>query len=91
MATATEELSLSVNEIGRRVQTSSKIADSAVVQAQQTDARIGELSRAAQRIGDVVDLITAIAEQTNLLALNATIEAARAGDAGRGFAVWRPK
>ncbi|MGM4902136.1 methyl-accepting chemotaxis protein [Tardiphaga sp. 866_E4_N2_1] len=87
VATATEELSLSVNEIGRQVQTSSKIADSAVVQAQQTDARIGELSRAAQRIGDVVDLITAIAEQTNLLALNATIEAARAGDAGRGFAV----
>ncbi|MDB5565612.1 MAG: methyl-accepting chemotaxis sensory transducer, partial [Tardiphaga sp.] len=87
VATATEELSLSVSEIGRQVQTSSKIADSAVLQAQQTDARIGELSRAAQRIGDVVDLITAIAEQTNLLALNATIEAARAGDAGRGFAV----
>ena len=56
--------------------------------AQQTDGRIGKLSRAAQEIGDVVrSLITAIAEQTNLLALNATIEAARAGDAGRGFAV----
>ena len=87
VATATEELSLSVNEIGRQVQNSSRIADSAVEQARQTDVRIGELSRAAQRIGDVVDLITAIAEQTNLLALNATIEAARAGDAGRGFAV----
>jgi len=45
------------------------------------------LSRAAQRIGDVVKLITAIANQTNLLALNATIEAARAGEAGRGFAI----
>ena len=56
-------------------------------QAEQTDGRIGKLSRAAQEIGDVVKLITAIAEQTNLLALNATIEAARAGDAGRGFAV----
>ncbi|MDB5653169.1 MAG: methyl-accepting chemotaxis sensory transducer [Tardiphaga sp.] len=87
VATATEELSLSVGEIGRQVQTSSRIADSAVQQAEQTDARITELSRAAQRIGDVVNLITAIAEQTNLLALNATIEAARAGDAGRGFAV----
>ena len=54
---------------------------------QQTDGRIGKLSRAAQEIGDVVKLITAIAEQTNLLALNATIEAARAGEAGRGFAV----
>jgi methyl-accepting chemotaxis protein len=87
VATATEELSASVNEIGRRVRESNKIAEAAVFQAQQTDGRIGKLSRAAQEIGDVVKLITAIAEQTNLLALNATIEAARAGDAGRGFAV----
>jgi methyl-accepting chemotaxis protein len=87
VASATEELSASVNEIGKRVRESNKIADAAVVQAQQTDERIGKLSRAAQEIGDVVKLITAIAEQTNLLALNATIEAARAGEAGRGFAV----
>jgi methyl-accepting chemotaxis protein len=87
VATATEELSASVDEIGRRVKESSRIADAAVQQAEQTDARIGKLSHAAQQIGEVVKLITAIAEQTNLLALNATIEAARAGDAGRGFAV----
>jgi methyl-accepting chemotaxis protein len=87
VAAATEELSSSVDEIGRQVQESNKIAEAAVLQAQQTDGRIGKLSRAAQEIGDVVKLITAIAEQTNLLALNATIEAARAGDAGRGFAV----
>ena len=79
-----EELSTSVGEIGRHVRESNKIAEAAVVQAQETDGRIGKLSRAAQQIGDVVKLI---AEQTNLLALNATIEAARAGDAGRGFAV----
>jgi methyl-accepting chemotaxis protein len=48
---------------------------------------VDELSQAAQRIGEVVELISQIAEQTNLLALNATIEAARAGDAGKGFAV----
>ena len=53
----------------------------------RTDARISELSQAASRIGDVVDLIQTVAGQTNLLALNATIEAARAGEAGRGFAV----
>jgi len=87
VAAATEELSTSVDEIGRRVHESSKIAEAAVLQAQQTDGRIGKLWRAAQEIGDVVKLITAIAEQTNLLALNATIEAARAGEAGRGFAV----
>jgi methyl-accepting chemotaxis protein len=84
---ATERLIASLGEISRRVQESSRIALEAVAQAEKTDARITELTRAAGRIGDVVNLITAIAEQTNLLALNATIEAARAGDSGRGFAV----
>jgi methyl-accepting chemotaxis protein len=87
VASAAEEMTASVNEIAQRVQESSRIAGEAVQQAGKTDARIGELSAAASRIGDVVKLITAIAEQTNLLALNATIEAARAGEAGRGFAV----
>jgi methyl-accepting chemotaxis protein len=87
VASATEQMASSVSEIGRQVENSTRIANEAVVQAQQTDARITELSEAASRIGDVTKLITTIAEQTNLLALNATIEAARAGDAGRGFAV----
>jgi methyl-accepting chemotaxis protein len=87
VASAAEEMTASVNEIAQRVQESSRIASEAVQQAGKTDARIGELSAAASRIGDVVKLITAIAEQTNLLALNATIEAARAGEAGKGFAV----
>jgi methyl-accepting chemotaxis protein len=55
--------------------------------ARDADHTVRELRSAAQRIGEVVDLITEIASQTNLLALNATIEAARAGEAGRGFAV----
>jgi methyl-accepting chemotaxis protein len=87
VAAATEEMTSSVNEISRQVQESSRIARDAVHQAEKTDTRITDLSLAAQRIGDVVKLITAIAEQTNLLALNATIEAARAGEAGKGFAV----
>jgi methyl-accepting chemotaxis protein len=87
VASATEELGSSVEEISRQVHQSSSIAREAVKQAEQTNARIAELANAAGRIGDVVKLITAIAEQTNLLALNATIEAARAGEAGRGFAV----
>jgi methyl-accepting chemotaxis protein len=87
VASATEEMASSINEIGRRVADSNRIANEAVDQAEKTDARIAELSLAANRIGDVTKLITTIAEQTNLLALNATIEAARAGDAGRGFAV----
>ena len=87
VAAATEELSSSITEISRQVQQSARMAADAVDQARQTNDRVGELSKAAARIGDVVELINTIAGQTNLLALNATIEAARAGDAGRGFAV----
>jgi methyl-accepting chemotaxis protein len=87
VSVATEELIASVGEISRQVQESTRIAREAVMQAEMTDGRIAELTRAAGRIGDVVKLINAIAEQTNLLALNATIEAARAGEAGKGFAV----
>ena len=87
VASATEEMSSSVNEISRQVQESARIANDAVDQARKTNDRVAELSKAAARIGDVVELINTIAGQTNLLALNATIEAARAGEAGRGFAV----
>ena len=87
VASATEELTSSVNEISRQVQESARMANDAVNQARTTNDRVGELSKAAARIGDVVELINTIAGQTNLLALNATIEAARAGEAGRGFAV----
>ncbi len=87
VASATEELSSSVNEISRQVQESARMASDAVDQARNTNDRVAELSKAAARIGDVVELINTIAGQTNLLALNATIEAARAGEAGRGFAV----
>ena len=87
VASATEEMASSVNEISRQVQESARIAGDAVEQARKTNDRVSELSKAAARIGDVVELINNIAGQTNLLALNATIEAARAGEAGRGFAV----
>jgi methyl-accepting chemotaxis protein len=87
VATATEELSASISEIGRQVEESSKIARDAVEEAGRTDATVHGLAQAAQKIGEVVELIQDIASQTNLLALNATIEAARAGEAGKGFAV----
>jgi len=87
VASAAEELSSSINEISRQVQESARMAAEAVNQAYTTTERVGDLSRAASRIGDVIELINTIAGQTNLLALNATIEAARAGEAGRGFAV----
>jgi methyl-accepting chemotaxis protein len=87
VASATEELSSSIGEIGNQVTESTRIVGSAVIQAEETNAKVKQLSEAAQKIGDVVTLINEIASQTNLLALNATIEAARAGEAGKGFAV----
>lgn len=87
VATAIEEMNASINEIAQQVNESTKVTGDAVAQANNTNAGVRDLAQAAQRIGDVVKLISEIAAQTNLLALNATIEAARAGDAGRGFAV----
>jgi len=86
-AAACEQLVSSTTEIGRQVVASQAIATSAVEQAERTNRQITELSQSADRIGEVVKLISAVAGQTNLLALNATIESARAGEAGKGFAV----
>jgi methyl-accepting chemotaxis protein len=66
---------------------SSTTAAKALENVQRAGAIIQSLADNAQRIGNVVGLISGVASQTNLLALNATIEAARAGEAGRGFAV----
>ena len=87
IASAADELAMSVLEIERQVTQSNDIAMKAVAEVEASNDTVQALSDAAGRIGDVVRLINDIAEQTNLLALNATIEAARAGDAGRGFAV----
>ncbi|MBV8918632.1 methyl-accepting chemotaxis protein [Bradyrhizobium sp.] len=87
VAAAAEQLSTSGQEISGHIARSGSIARSAVAQAERTNAMVGGLLEATQKIGEVMGLIQTIAGQTNLLALNATIEAARAGEAGRGFAV----
>ncbi|MEJ1157836.1 methyl-accepting chemotaxis protein [Prosthecomicrobium sp. N25] len=87
VAAAAEALAGSVEDISRQVSHSTRIAATAVAEAQGTVDLMRQLSAGAQKIGEIVDLIGNVAGQTNLLALNATIEAARAGEAGRGFAV----
>ncbi|WP_421707198.1 methyl-accepting chemotaxis protein [Algihabitans sp.] len=87
VAAASEELGASIQEITRQVKQQRELAGEAAEDAKASDAEVRRLAESAQKIGEVVGLITDIAEQTNLLALNATIEAARAGEAGKGFAV----
>jgi methyl-accepting chemotaxis protein len=86
-ASGAEQLFGSISEIARKASESSAMVKSAVAQVGETDGTAESLSAAAQKIGEVIELIGSIASQTNLLALNATIEAARAGEAGKGFAV----
>jgi methyl-accepting chemotaxis protein len=87
VAAATEQLSSSIREIGQQVTKSSGMIGEAVQRATSSNEQVQGLTAAAEKIGDVLKLISGIAAQTNLLALNATIEAARAGEAGKGFAV----
>ena len=87
LASGAEELAASVREIGRQTEQALRISSESVEQADRTNGIMADLVSAAERIGEVVKLISGIASQTNLLALNATIEAARAGEAGKGFAV----
>jgi methyl-accepting chemotaxis protein len=87
VASASEELTASIQEIARHVVQATSVVRQAGETTESSAAEIEGLAAAGQRIGAVIGLIQAIAAQTNLLALNATIEAARAGDAGKGFAV----
>ncbi len=87
VSSATEELSASIREIERQVAKAEEVSQTAVAEARKSDETVRQMSESADRIGEVIELITSIADQTNLLALNATIESARAGDAGKGFAV----
>jgi methyl-accepting chemotaxis protein len=87
IASASEELAASIQEIGRQLEGASATAQTAHDLSGASASALGRLATSGQQIGDVIGLIQQIAAQTNLLALNATIEAARAGTAGRGFAI----
>jgi len=87
VASATEEMTASIAGIIHQVTDASNASKKAVENVAVTTEQMNALAQTADKIGNVVSIISDIAEQTNLLALNATIESARAGEAGKGFAV----
>lgn len=72
----------------------SKVMEELLLQVKASEAngilvteKVTGLKEYADRMQEIMGLISNVADQTGLLALNASIEAARAGDAGRGFGV----
>lgn len=72
------------NEIATDVNSRAGKSNKAI---KETVTAIKDIASSAEKIRNIIDVITTIASQTNLLALNAAIEAARAGEFGKGFAV----
>jgi methyl-accepting chemotaxis protein len=87
ISAAVEELSASIGEIGRQVHDAAHSAEVAAQDGAKAAEIVSGLTKTADSVAGILNIIRDIADNTNLLALNATIEAARAGDAGKGFAV----
>ncbi|MFZ5563742.1 MAG: methyl-accepting chemotaxis protein [Thermodesulfobacteriota bacterium] len=87
MASATEQMTATIDQITESSGVSMKRTNQAVSYTNTVHESVKDLNESMETIGGITDTIARISGQTNLLALNAAIEAARAGEKGRGFAV----
>ena len=87
VASASNRMSCSITSINQQINQAATASFQAVRDVEKASVEMEALTATADKIGDVIKIISEIADQTNLLALNATIESARAGESGRGFAV----
>jgi len=87
VAAGSQQIASSIGEIETAASDAAQRSQRGADAAANAKASVSGLTDDANRIGEVVNLVSEITKRTNLLALNATIEAARAGEAGRGFAI----
>lgn len=88
VATATEELSRSIGEVGQEVGQASQASIQAVEEVENTSGQMAALAENANRIGEIVDLISGVAEQRNLLALMLRSNLLGLGNLVRGLLLW---
>ena len=77
----------SINGVISSISTLTNEIDKSASVESVLSSKMEQLSRDADNVKSILEIINDVADQTNLLALNAAIEAARAGEHGRGFAV----
>ncbi|MBN2415578.1 methyl-accepting chemotaxis protein [bacterium] len=86
-AEVTEAASKKAEEGAMAIEQTQTEMDEIIVASYNTETIIESLSKKANEIISIVQVIDEVAGQTNLIALNAAIESSRAGEQGKGFSV----